>query len=197
MEALIQLFTILITPIALLNTFGGIVSGIGLAIHGEWGIIAYGVLIFVIAKFIIGIAVLPALIFSKPATAMLERGNKFIGYALMLLSTIYTYGAITLWCVFIMAFFLEQSSQESVKHALIWSYCVATGPITLMAKMEQNEYAMISTFFIQVAYIISIGAIGFTEASLQDVLVIFAFIMTIGMAFQFYSAYIADKANGY
>jgi hypothetical protein len=43
MQAFLALIVVLSAPLWFLNMFGGIISGVWLAILGEWGSIGYGV----------------------------------------------------------------------------------------------------------------------------------------------------------
>ena len=86
MSKLENLFLAAAVPLSLVNIFGGIVSGIWLAILGEWGVIGTGVLAMLISGMALGIAMMPGLIFAVPAATMLENGNKIGGYIFLFLS---------------------------------------------------------------------------------------------------------------
>ena len=71
MESFARLLSVLAVPLSILNIFGGIVSGIWLAILGEWGLIGYGILALLVSGMGLGIAMAPGLIFAGPAAACL------------------------------------------------------------------------------------------------------------------------------
>ena len=56
MEAFVRLMTVMAVPLGILNIFGGVVSGIWLAILGEWGIIGYGILALMVSGIGLGLA---------------------------------------------------------------------------------------------------------------------------------------------
>ena len=200
METFARLITVIAVPLGILNMFGGIVSGIWLAILGEWGIIGYGILALMVSGIGLGLAMAPGLIFAGPAAVMLEKGHKLGGYFFGLLSTIYTVGVLSAWCIFVLIYFTKQANADSIIPILIWSYGVATGPIVWLAQKELqsgNEYAMITTFFIEVAYIITILAILFTNVSILNVMYIFGIVMCIGLIVQFSAAYLVQKSQVY
>ncbi len=200
MEAFARLLSVLAVPLGILNMFGGIVSGIWLAILGEWGLIGYGILALLISGMGIGLAMAPGLIFAGPAAVMLEKGNKIGGYFFGLLSTIYTVGVLTAWCILVLIYYTKHADADSIIPVLIWSYGIATGPIVWLAQKDLqsgNEYAMITTFFIEVAYILTILAILLVGVSLLNVLVLFGVVMSIGLIVQFSVAYLAEKSQAY
>ena len=200
MEAFAKLLSVLVVPLGILNMFGGIISGIWLAILGEWGLIGYGILALFVSGMGLGLAMAPGLIFAAPAAAMLEKGNKVGGYFFGLLSTIYTVGILTAWCILVLVYYTKHADSNSIIPLLVWSYGVATGPIVWLAKKELqsgNEYAMLTTFFIELAYILAILAILLVGVSLLDVIVLFGVIMSIGLVVQFSVAFLSDQSKSY
>ena len=200
MEAFARLLSVLAVPLGVLNMFGGIISGIWLAILGEWGLIGYGILALLVSGMGIGFAMAPGLLFAAPAVAMLEKGNKIGAYFFGLLSTTYTVGILTTWCILVLVYYTKQANADSIIPVLIWSYGVATGPIVWLAQKDLqsgNEYAMITTFFIEVAYILTILAILFVGVSLLNVVVLFGVVMSIGLIAQFSVAYLAEKSQAH
>jgi hypothetical protein len=200
MKAFARLLSVLAIPLGMLNMLGGIISGIWLAILGEWGLIGYGLLVLVFSGMALGLVMAPGLIFAVPAAAMLEKGNKVGGYFFGLLSTIYIVGILTTWCILVLLYYTKHADADSIIPVLIWSYGIATGPITWLAQKDLqsgNEYAMVTTFFIEVAYILTMLAIIFVGVSLINVIVLFGVVMTIGLIVQFSAAYLAEKSQAY
>ncbi len=200
MNAFAKLATVLAVPLGLINMLGGIVSGIWLAILGEWGIIGYGIAALFVSGIGLGIAMAPGLLLAAPAAALHERGNKFGFYVFGFLSALYTIAVLSVWCIVVLFFFTKQANADSIIPILIWSYGVATGPIAWMAQKEMqggNEYSMISTFFAQVAYILVIIAILLFRVSLLDVTVIFGIVMFIGLIVQFRIASQIERESAY
>lgn len=200
MEAFVRLLSVLLVPLGIINMFGGIISGIWLAILGEWSLIGSGILALLVSGMGLGLAMAPGLVFSGPAIVMLEKGNKIGGYLFGLLSTIYTVGILTAWCIFVLVYFTKRANADSIIPVLLWSYGIATSPIIWLAQKDLqsgNEYAMITTFFVEVAYILTILAILFVGVSLLNVLVLFGVVMSIGLIVQFSTAYLDEKSQTY
>ena len=76
-----------------LNTFGGIVAGIWLALRGDWGSIGIGLVLLVVAPFILGIALLPSL--ALAAGAIAARRSRVAILGLGTLSVIYVSALVT------------------------------------------------------------------------------------------------------
>jgi len=198
MEAFAKFLGRLAAPIVVLNIFGGIVSGTWLAILGEWELVGYGILALLIAGKGLGLVMAPGLIFAGPAVAMLGNGNKIGGYFFGLLSTIYSVGVLTGWCILVLIYFTSHAGPKSLIPVLIWSYGIATGPIVGIAQIERrsgNEYAMITAFFIAVAYTLTALAVVSVGVSLLHVLVIFVAVMSIGLIAQFFAAFLPEKSR--
>lgn len=188
MNSFVKLVTGLSLPLSFINMFGGIFAGIWLATLGEWGLIGYGIAAFLVSGFGIGIAMMPGLLFVAPANALYEKGKK-LGFCILgALSTLYTIAVLTIWCIAVLFFFLKQANADSTIPILIWSYGVATGPIVWLAQKEMqhgDEFAMIPTFFAQIAYLLVIIVIFLFRISLLDTTILFGAIMLIGFIFQF------------
>jgi hypothetical protein len=87
MAALVLLLTL---PFVILNFLGGIVSGVWLAILGEWWAIGYGVLSLFVSTFILSLVLLPGVAIATPAMMLLEKGRVVLAFPFILLSQIYT-----------------------------------------------------------------------------------------------------------
>jgi len=179
--------TALSVPIMILNLLGGIISGIWLAILGEWGEIFRGILFMVVSSFAISIALMPSLLFAAPAAMAIEKGKKLLGMFFGSLSILYTIVLITVWCVWIMWLFVSSATDSSLIPLLIWSYGVALAPWMFLAQKDQqgggNEYSIFTTFFAQISYILGM-ILFFLGATLGTIAVIFGIIMLIGGTLQ-------------
>lgn len=187
MEALARLFSALSIPLAIINMLGGIVSGIWLAILGEWGSLGYGFLFLFVGAFAISLAMLPGLLLVGPAAYFHGKGIKAGFYFFGFLSSLYTIAVITLWCCVVLLFFAKRADPSSIIPILIWSYGAATGPLSYMAQKDLqsgNEYAALSTFFAQVAYLVVVILILVTRVTVLDAFVVIGGIMCLGLIFQ-------------
>jgi hypothetical protein len=79
-------FSLLAIPFILLNFLGGIVSGVWLAILGRWSDIGYGTVLFLSSSLLLGLAMMPGLIFAAPASLLAQKGKLILAFPLMLLS---------------------------------------------------------------------------------------------------------------
>lgn len=184
MSSIIGLFFI---PFVVINALGGIVSGIWLAILGEWGLIGYGLLSLIFSGMLLGFAMAPGMLFAGPAVMFLEKGKRFLAYVFGTLSTCYTVGLLGVWCVLVLIFFASRLTEASLIPGLLWSYGVATGPIAWLASKDMqsgNEYSAGTTFFLQVAYLISIIGIAFLGFSLAHVFVVFGIVLVLALIVQ-------------
>lgn len=175
------------TPIIILNTFGGIFSGIWLAILGEWGMIVRGIIFIVISSFGISIALMPSLLFVGPAAIAMEKGKKFLARLFGLLNLLYTVFLVAVWCLGIMWIFISSARIVSFIPTLIWSYGVALAPWMWLAQKDQqaggNEYSMLTVFFAQISYIIAMIML-FFGATFGMVIIVFLIMMLICVVLQ-------------
>jgi hypothetical protein len=178
--------TAISVPLMILNLFGGIISGIWLAILGEWGKIFRGIFFVVAASSIaIPIALIPSLIFTAPMAMAMNRGKKVLEILFASLSFLYKNALITIWCIWVMWFFVRSANESSLIPLLIWSYGVATDPWMWLAQKDHNEFAIFSTLFAEAAYIIGM-VLFFLGATLGTIAVVFGAIMLIGGVIQIF-----------
>jgi len=193
-------FTALSLPIMILNLLGGIISGVWLAILGEWGEIFRGILFMIVAGFAISIALMPSLIFATPAAMAIEKGKKLLGMFFGSLSILYTIALITTWCVWVMYLFAGSANDNSLIPLLIWSYGVALAPWMWLAQKDQqgdgNEYSIFITFFAQVSYILGMILLVF-GSTFVVIAIVFATIMLIGGILQIYIAFGGEIKKSY
>ncbi len=105
MKTLLALLGALTGFFLVLNSLGGIVSGIWLAILGEWGAIGIGLVLVFVSTGVLGVALLPAtgLAVAAYAARRSRAGLLFLG----LLSNLYIAALITVWCVGVLVFFMH------------------------------------------------------------------------------------------
>lgn len=177
MEILFKIFQL---PIVVLNFFGFIISGIWLLIIGQWSSVAVGFLLTMIAPFVLGLAILPSMIFNGPMVYFAERrvtiGIYFFGF----LASVYIYMVIAAWCSSVTFYFLRDAPSHAFWPLLIWSYGVATSPWSYMAQRDQSIASFYSLFFTQVAFIVMMACMAF-GVDLLDGLQVFALVMTVGV----------------
>lgn len=184
MQALI---VALMLPLTLLNIFGGIVSGIWLAVLGQWWAIGIG-LAAIFAHIFISPVMLLGLAFGAPAAALINRGQYVLALPFVLLSQLFTYGVIAAWCVAAFHIFMSRAGHQSYLPLLIWSYGVAVGPWGALSERERRsgggEAGLMATFFVQIAYVVTALVAVFGTSSPITWLTIFLGIMLVGMLAQ-------------
>lgn len=181
MQAIVQALSI---PIILLNVFGGIASGIWLAVQGQWWAIGYGFLVALFSRFFLGVAMLPGLLFGGPAAILAEKGRYMLATPFVVLSQIYTYAVITVWCLWVLHLFISNSGTASFVALLIWSYGVALGPLMYQTQQEVHggggEGALMTTFVAQIAYIAVMLFLLLSSGTLATIFMLFGAIMCVG-----------------
>ena len=173
-------------PLMVLNAFGAVVSGLWLALLGVWWQIGYGVAALFLT-FLLGIIMMPGLIFALPAAHLFEKGRTFLAFPFVLLSELYTYGVITAWCILVFYIFMSRANRETFWPLLIWSYGVALGPWAYMAEQEEQgglEAATMTTFFAEIAYVIMAVVLIFGDVTLVELGIVFVSVMIVGMLIQ-------------
>ncbi|MGY0561187.1 hypothetical protein ACW7G2_10780 [Luteimonas sp. A277] len=198
MKALGKLFDGLTVVLMLLNMLGGIVAGIWLAILGEWGTIFRGLAALILGGFVISLAMMPSLLLAAPAAALQSKGSRAGFYFFGLLSMVYTYAVLIAWCILVMLYFANRADGDSVIPTMLWAYGAATGPIAYLAQKDLqsgNEYAAISTFFAQVAFVVSVFVAFILRPGLLGVVLVFSTIMLVGLVLQAVIAHSVDKAQ--
>lgn len=180
---MVIIMTICTIPIMLLNVFGGIISGIWLAVLGEWNIILLSIVLFFVSTFMISTALMPSILLMAPAVALLEKGKRiwlFFGA----LNLLYTFLVIIIWCMWILTTYVDMANNKSLLPTLIWSYGTALGPWLYFASKERdNSSTMFTTFIVAISYIVAIVMVWF-GASMQNIFITFSAIVLASGIFQ-------------
>ena len=180
-------------PILILNSFGGIIAGVWLAILGRWWAIGWG-FASVFAPTVLGLAMMPGVAFGAPAALLAEKGRTVLAFPLVLLSLIYTAAVITVWCLFVLFFFMSRSSGGDFWPLQIWSYVVAITPLAYMTQSEEQrgtgDAASMTTFFAGLAYLLMVLAgILHIGSNLTGLATAFGAVMLVGVFLQTYAIY--------
>lgn len=201
MNAILAILALLSIPITLMNILGGIISGIWLAIIGEWDVILLGLLSFFIGIFIISLALLPRLIFGIPALRLINQGKVLMGIIIGTPSAIYTILVMVAWCFLVFYSFDSTAEGYTRVPMLMWSYGIATGPWLYLAQQDVKESgegfnpSAINMFFISVGYFLMIFMTLIFNVSLQTALLYLYISMTISFLLQFVSMVVFLQQN--
>ena len=154
-EATLALLAMISIPLALLNFIGGIVGGIWLGVLGEWAAIGLGIAILFIGAWAASLMLAPGMLLAAFGAAMIERGNKFVGWLIVALSSPWTTIIIIVWQIAIFRWFGKYVDTENAIPMWLWSYGAATGVWSYMASKEPaDSHAPITAFASQISYIV-------------------------------------------
>jgi len=179
------IFTLLMTPIILLNIFGGIAGFVWLMVLGKWGSVGVAFAMLFGGVFLCGLAVLPGLIFALPAASLQGKGtvSSVIGAIIGSGALLWTYSVMAVWAWFTFRYFLQKSSYEDLWPHLLIIYTVVTVPWSYMAQKEQNEFSQISVGFLAIASAVAIGMLGWRVGQIDTVIYTFVAILGLGALF--------------
>jgi len=145
--------SLLFIPFLLLNTFGGIVSGIWLIWVGNWSALLWGLGIGISLPFLLAFLLAPSLIVAMPAIYFTEKGLKSLALPFLFIAGSWTYVLMVYVSIAIFLFFLSQllahTSSSDLLMTLLWSYSTAVAPWTYMAHKEQSDGGHFAAFFAQ------------------------------------------------
>jgi hypothetical protein len=193
------LLAILVAPLGLLNVFGDVVSGVWLAILGEWWAIGYGFAALATSTYLLSFAMMPGLLFASPGVALVERGRTLLALPFLFLNELYTCAVISIWCLFAFVLFMSRATHSSFWPLLIWSHGVAVGPWQYLAYQDArggNEFSAFTAILAQVAYVVMALALilGVATTTIQ-LGTIFVAIMIVGSLFMTGFAYLETHAQ--
>ena len=177
----------LVAPFGLLYICFWIVSAIWLMILGDWGLIAYGVFVSFISIFGLVSALMPGMMFAGPALAF-KKNNKKLGFFVCgCLTSFYSMTVMSAWCITIMHYFLKESDSSSFVPTLLWSYCVAIGPVLWISNKDiqsKDRYAINSTLSAQIACLFLVFVNILIRLPLGWNIALFTMVMIAGLTIQ-------------
>lgn len=188
MKVFMAVITTLSVPLVALNLLGGAVSGIWLAVIGDWHAVGLGVLCLVVSASTMDFALIPTMLFAAPAIAFAQRGKTFGLLCFSFLSSLYTLGLVTAWCCGILLLFVRDSTQSNLIPRLIWSYGVATAPWAYLASKggpgSENVASMVATFLAEVGYIVVVLLVLLSSITFLGVIGVFGAFMGAALGIQ-------------
>lgn len=169
-----SLITLLAIPLILLNTLGGIVAFIWLAILGHWSAIGYGILFVIGMPWLFSIAQLPGIVTTLAAAWFHERHWRIPAIGCIFITSLWTSILIVAWCSIIVFRHVHLISEGDQVPMLLWGYTVALAPLSYMASKEPDN--IFTGLQILLAQLFVIGIIGcwVVSASLTIYVVLFA-----------------------
>lgn len=190
MRTLMVIFSALLIPIIILLCAADIISGIWLAVLGEWRVIGIGLGILLVSAMPLGFAMMPGgLLFGVPAMRCAEAGRRLGLYVFGFLSSLYIAAVVTTWCIAIFCLFHRMAHDGVLTPVMFWSYGVAIGPLAWLAnhdkKAGHGDASLASVVFASVAYVAVILMALFGNPVLSHIILIFAVIMSIDVIANF------------
>lgn len=174
----------LIAPLGFVYICNWFISAIWLAVLGDWGLIAYGVTVSFISIFGLVSALMPGMLFAGPAAAF-KKNNKRLGFFIFsCLTTFYSMTVMAIWCIAIIHFFLKESDASSFVPTLLWSYCVAIGPILWISNKDiqsKERYSINSVVFAQLAGLFLVLVNTLITLPLGWNIALFTMVMLVGL----------------
>ncbi len=120
------------------GAFSGVVSGIWLAVLGEWGVIVAGILFSVAMPYAFGLVLLPSLGFIV-LMLKVSRGNRLLIGISGLVAGLYNHAAIGIWVLFVYLLITKNIGSENHVPYLLWGYSVVMGPLAYMARHDPPD----------------------------------------------------------
>lgn len=177
--------------IGIFNFLSQIVAGIWLAVLGEWGAIITGLLFGLGGKWLIGFALMPALIFSPMQSSALKTRNKRLLHLSTILTMGYTMLIASVWSSWAFTHFVHMTHAPALVPSIFWAYSVATTPWVSMASEERDNIStLIGALFIQIAAMILVVGFLFFHFTYG---IAFTFAVCFLTACSFYQASLAMK----
>lgn len=183
------IFAGLTFPLILLNTFGGLISGIWLVYLGHWRPVVGGLVVSMFAPTVLGLVMMPGgLLFGAPGVLLAERGRIILATPLVFLSLFYVQAVVAVWCLGVFSYFMGAVNADTVWPYALWSYSVAIGPFSYLAGREVRsgggEGATMTVFFAEIAFIaMAVTAFGLNWP-LADAAFLFITILVVSALFQ-------------
>ena len=186
MQALI---VALMVPLMLLNVFGGIVSGIWLAILGQWWAIGIGLVAIFVHALVVPVMGAGVTLMMLTTAATAARGGVALASPFILVTQLLIYGIVAAWSIAAFHIFMSKADYQTHLPLLIWSYGVAVGPWAALTARDRQSgsggASTIASFFLQIAYVVTGLVVIFAHTTTPIMwLQIFLAIMLVGALLQ-------------
>ncbi len=156
-NALLGLLQVLMLPIILLNTVGGLVGGIWLLLNGNALLVLVGLGFLLFETWVLSIFLMPGLGLAVLGAKLIEKNHRYTGYLLMALNWVYSVIFILLASYYIFDIVLQNWQKGSIIPVLLLAYTLVAGPWTYMASNEPEtpgySASLTAVFFIDIGVI--------------------------------------------
>ncbi len=164
------MLSLLTVPFAILNFFGVLGGAIWLAILGKWSLLGIGVACMFLSGLGLRVALIPGTLIGMIATPFFGRRFWFLGFPFILAGSIYSNAIIGIWCLLVVAFFVDHAGADATVPALLWAYGVAIAPLSYMTAKDSSASDgagfgdVLITFCSQIA-VVAMGVVVLTKGS--------------------------------
>jgi hypothetical protein len=140
----------------ILNVFGGVVSGIWLAILGKWRILGVGLLMAVLMPMAYAVLSLPSMGLGLVVANLGKRCSTVLCAIVAFPASLYSLAIVGCWVFFVFGYFIQQSAPGSHIPMILWSYSVSMAPLGFMASKEDsdNPGPVFAALLAQVSYLL-------------------------------------------
>lgn len=202
MQAILGLLTVLLLPLVLLNTFGGLVAGVWLAFLGEWKLIGIGFGVVIVGTGFLKIAMSLGALLADSALVCAQEEKSAGMIVSLALSIAYIMVLMSVWCCGVLYFCMRNSLDSPLIPRLLWSYVMALGPWVFMASQENRDdspdgglVSILPTFFLELAYVTIMIVILCSSISLIGALQLFACFMSVALLLQVTTATLLHRGR--
>jgi hypothetical protein len=157
--------SLLVLPLVLLNSVGGLVALVWLVILGQWAVLGYGILAMIAMPPLFALVQLPALGFTAAGAWLSDRNWRVAMIVCVFLGALWTNILVVGWCLLIVVKYVQPVRDISPIPILLWGYTVAVGPLAYMARKDGgNPFTSLQMLIAQL-FVIAIGAAWLADAS--------------------------------
>lgn len=167
----------------IINFFAGIISGIWLAILGNWAVIFYGLFLSFVMPFAYSIVALPTMAILPLIVKAVEKKSKFFTVLLGLVNVLYSNGIIVAWTYFVFTEFTKNANGLIAVPLILWGYSTVIAPLAYMAKGEapDNTGTSLGIFLAQAGYFLAtvFWFFGFSYSFILGTLILLAVLFSL------------------
>ncbi len=184
MKFLASLILIVHQLVCFLPALGALIAGIWLVTLHEWKTLISGLLIFLSAQAILGLALGPVALLVARVAKLKDRGHQTTSLLIEAVANVYFAMMMTIWCCAIMMFFMMDVNGKNIIPTIIWSYGIAVAPWVALLWSERPKATfgfLFHVFFAQIAYLVIALLLLHTSTTNLQAIVVFSCIMTISV----------------
>ena len=131
--------SVLLAVVWVANALGGIVSGIWLAIIGEWGVILLGFAMSLGMPHAYGLVCLPSLGLTAWVALAIEEGNRDKVLVLGAINVLYDSAVLLSWSAMVFIVFALGAEPGTLVPRMIWAFATTMAPLAYMASKESPD----------------------------------------------------------